>query len=123
MTMKPKFTLIETSFSVVKTFIPVAPLSLHYIYNPTFIMGKEDKSDMLFIKEVPDKDNFVLIIDPAEGIPKEMNIEELAHQLNCYKKNDIFNLIDPNRVDQVIFICFDESKSMKWKLEGKKSNS
>lgn len=73
---------------------------------------------MLFIKEVPDKDNVVSIINPNEGKIKEVDIEELARQVNCEKKEDIFTLINPNQVDQIIFICFDESMSMKWKMEG-----
>ena len=91
---------------------------LHYIFYPTFIRGNKEKSVMLFIKEVPNKENFVSIIDPQEGNKKEINIEELAKQLNCKQKDDVFTLIDPNKVDQIIFICFDESQSMKWKLDG-----
>lgn len=117
--MKPTFETITNIFSQITTFKPVAPLTLHYIFYPTFVRGNEDgKSVMLFIKEVPDKDNVVSIINPNEGKIKEVDIEELARQVNCEKKEDIFTLINPNQVDQIIFICFDESMSMKWKMEG-----
>ena len=116
--MNPSFSIIENIFSTVTTFKPVAPLSLHYIFYPTFVSGKDDKSCMLFIKEVQDKENCVSIIDPLDKKVKEIDIEELAKEVNCNKKEDVFTLIDPNQVDQIIFICFDESNSMKWKLEG-----
>ena len=113
--MKPEFEIVQNIFETITTYKPVQPLSLHYIFYPTFIRGNDDKNVMLFIKEVHDKENFVSIINPFEGKIKEIKIEDLAHQLNCNKKDDLFTLIDPNHVDQIIFICFDESRSMKWK--------
>lgn len=44
------------------------------------------------------------IIDSKEGYEKEINIEELATELNSNKKDDFFTLIDSNQVDQIIFI-------------------
>lgn len=116
--MKPHFSIIENIFENNSAFKPVAPLSLHYIFNPTFVRGKEGKSVMLFLKEVPDKNKVVSIIDPLEGEEKEMNIEDLANEINCDTKDDVFTLIDPKQVDELLFICFDESQSMKWKLTG-----
>ncbi|KAK8865515.1 hypothetical protein M9Y10_011071 [Tritrichomonas musculus] len=116
--MNPTFSTIKNIFSTVTTFKPVAPLSLHYIFYPTFVHANDDGSVMLFIKEVHDEEGVVSIIDPLEGNLKEIKIEELAMQVECDKKDDVFTLIDPNKVDQIIFICFDESFSMKWKLEG-----
>lgn len=116
--MKPSFSTIQNILETITTYKPVSPLSLHYIFYPTFISSNNDKNVMLFIKEVPNEDNLVSIIDPNEGYKKEINIEELAKQVNCDKIENILTLINPNQVDQIIFICFDESKSMKWKLEG-----
>ena len=118
MVMDLPFDRIENFFATVTTFKPVAPLSLHYIFYPTFIRQKDEKNVMLFIKEVPEKENFVLIIDPNKGKKEEINIEELARMVNVETKEEVFSLVNRNQVDQIIFICFDESASMKWKLEG-----
>lgn len=109
----------EYIFKVRKTFKPVAPLSLHYIHYPTFIRGERKNEVLLFIKEVTNKENMIEYIDPKEGKVKEISIEELAIKLHNSKKEEFLSAIDGNVVDQIIVICFDESRSMKWKLEGK----
>lgn len=110
--INPDFSTLENIFSTIKTFKPVSPLSLHYIFYPTFVRGSEDKSVILFLREISNKENSVLVIDPKEGHQKEINIETLAEEMNCKEKEEDFDaLIEPNQVDQIIFICFDESKS------------
>ena len=89
--MKPNFSTIDKIFNTVSTFKPVAPLSLHYIFYPTFVRGNKENNAILFIKEVPNKENIVLIIDPQEGNAKEISIEELAKQINCNQKDDFFD--------------------------------
>lgn len=98
---------------------PVLPLSLHYVYHPTFIQGGEENYVMLFLKEVPNKKNIIQYIDPTVGTISEIDVNVLSRQTGAGKEqNDLTTLIDPNRVDQLIFICIDESRSMKFRLQG-----
>lgn len=105
-------------FEAVKTYKPVAPLSLHYIHYPTFVNGDKDNEILLYLNEVGDKKDWIRYIDPKEAKIKESSIDDLARKVHNSDEDDFLSLIDGNVVDQIIVICFDESMSMKWKLAG-----
>ncbi|KAK8899970.1 hypothetical protein M9Y10_002293 [Tritrichomonas musculus] len=109
---------VNNIFNMKKTFKPVAPLSLHYIYYPTFVRGEGKNESILFIKEVKNKKNWIEYIDPKIGSIKEISIDDLATKLHNSDKEEFLSLIDGNVVDQIIVICYDKSTSMKFKMEG-----
>lgn len=113
-----EFDKIDDIFNAVSTYKPVPPLSLHYIYYPTFIRGNDANHVMLYLREVPNKKKVVRYIDPQIGEIQKINLDELARKLHCEAEENAMDLIDSAHVDQINFICFDQSTSMKFKLEG-----
>ncbi|KAK8891846.1 hypothetical protein M9Y10_029068 [Tritrichomonas musculus] len=112
------FKKVDTIFTAVTNFKPIPPLSLHFVYYPTFIRGRDEKCVMLFLREVANKENYVKYIDPLSGKEEESSIEDLAKKVRCDEREDAIDLIDKNSVEQINIICFDVSTSMKFKLEG-----
>ncbi|OHT16596.1 hypothetical protein TRFO_41707 [Tritrichomonas foetus] len=108
---------IEAIMEAIPTYRPVSPLTLHFIYSPTFVKAPGG-GIMLYIDEVPGRPNFVRFINPTEGVIREANLDDLARAVGDTSIDNFASLIDAERVEQLVFICFDESMSMKWKLEG-----
>lgn len=109
---------LENILESVVAFAPVSPLSLHFIYYPTFIKTDQEKQIMLFLHEVPGKKDTIRYIDPLKGRKETITIENLARSLHTTEETNVLELIDHHIVQQLIVICFDQSVSMKWKLSG-----
>lgn len=103
---KPDPKEIEDALETYKTFTPVAPLTLNSANDLHIIKGKFHS--FLYMREC---DGYYTILDPTKGQTQQVNLETFAaEQKKNY--NDVSNLIDPDQVKQIIFVCFDTSNSM-----------
>ena len=111
---------IESAYNLIASFTPIAPLSMRVVSGCSIVRGKDH--EYLYLMQSPSKDtksqNKVDIIDPMTGMTESKDIELFAQEQGNTKADDVANLIDPDRVKQIIMVNFDESKSMTGDLEG-----
>ena len=113
---------IENAYNLIASFTPIAPLSMRNATGCSIVKGKDH--EYLYLMQSPSKDsksqNNVDIIDPMNGKSESHDIETFAKAQGNTRADDTANLIDPDRVKQIIMVNFDESKSMIGDLEGRK---
>ncbi|KAK8836810.1 hypothetical protein M9Y10_037332 [Tritrichomonas musculus] len=101
------------------SFTPLAPLSVRVIRGCTIIKGKDHT--YLYISDSASEDynkNMVNIYDPLTGKIQPYDLEKFSLDAGNGKSEEVANLIDPEQVQQVIFVCFDASNSMRFPLTG-----
>ena len=107
------------------SFTPLAPLSVRVIRGCTIIKGKDHT--YLYVSDSASRDiksqNMVNIFDPLTGKIQPYDLEKFAEDAGNGKAEEVANLIDPEQVQQVIFVCFDTSGSMLHPLAGKKDKN
>lgn len=113
---------IEDANKSFVSFTPLAPLSVRVVTGCTIIKGKDHS--YLYVSDSAlkgaDMTNMVDIIDPNVGVASSVNIEDFARHAGDGTIEKVANLIDPEQVKQVIYVCFDASESMGWPLSGYK---
>ena len=111
---------IENAYNLIASFTPIAPLSMRVASGCSIVRGKTH--EYLYLMQSPSKDsksqNMVDIIDPMTGMTESKDVEIYAKEQGNTKADDVANLIDPDRVKQIIMVNFDESKSMIGDLAG-----
>ncbi|OHT16241.1 hypothetical protein TRFO_41941 [Tritrichomonas foetus] len=111
---KPPDQAVENAFSMIASFRPIHPLSIRMATGCAIVWGTEGKT-LLYLMESASKDrmkqNFIDLIDPVTGFTESVDIEVLAKALGG-SSDSTAQLIDPERVRQLIQVCFDESYSM-----------
>lgn len=112
-----------------KSLRPISPLSLQFVYEPTFVRlepGRDDSLDFkaqLFIENVLEagkrKDRMIKIINPIEGNIKEVDYDDLARAIHDMSIDKELQKKGDQSLQQIIYIVFDASASMRGGLDGK----
>ena len=112
---------IENAYNLIASFRPIAPLSMRVATGCSIVKGKD--YEYLYLMQSASKDrmdqNKVDIIDPLTGLTESVDLELFAQdQGDTTNSVEVANLIDPERVQQIIMVNFDESRSMIGDLAG-----
>ena len=111
---------IENAYNLIASFTPIAPLSMRNATGCSIVKGKDH--EYLYLMQSPSKDsksqNMVEMVDPMSGMVESSDVESFAKAQGNTKIDSTANLIDPDRVKQIIMVNFDESKSMIGDLAG-----
>ena len=111
---------IENSFERFSTIAPIEPLSIYNQFGCAIIKGKDH--EYLYIMNSPLKGEGVLdnadILDPINGLTESYNIEAFAKSQNDPETGEVTDIIDHDKVKQIIMYDLDESGSMRGNLEG-----
>ncbi|OHT12808.1 hypothetical protein TRFO_17281 [Tritrichomonas foetus] len=117
---KPDPMAIEQANNTIASFRPIAPLSMRSCAGCTIVQGRNQT--FLYLMQSASKDqahqNFVDIIDPMTGLTESKDVELFSKEQGNSKDVGTANLIDPDRVKQIIMVAFDESGSMAGDLAG-----
>jgi ubiquitin-protein ligase len=115
---------IANAWRFVSSFRPLSPLSLWTITGAS-IVEYLNGNTALFLSENCLKDHAtaqkVDLLDPLTGRSTATDLEALAKQLES-RESDGMQLIDSDKVRQVIQVCFDSSSSMGCDLAGWQCN-
>jgi ubiquitin-conjugating enzyme E2 D/E len=119
---RPKDPLaIENAFNLLGSFRPVAPLTTRSMSSAGIVQVK-DRKTILYLSASQGKgagaSNMIDVIDPSTGFIDSRDVEELAKAVGNVDHGGATQLIDPEKVMQVIQVCFDESGSMAGTLSG-----
>lgn len=111
-----KFSLktIEDANKYFSSFTPIDPHCIHSDIGCSIIGGK-DHCYFYVPEQQPSNDKnkaYYGIIDPMEGEPLQMSLQEFANFQGKYEIDQVSSLIDTESIKQVIFICIDISSSM-----------
>lgn len=121
--MKPTaIKTLQDIFSTKDIFKPVSPLTLRNVNCMCFVRGSENNTQ-LYLQSTESKDrnlaNCVDIINPLVGDTEHVDIDVLAKRLGDTESDDSVMLIDPEKVTQIVMVCFDESVSMRNDISGR----
>ena len=108
----PNEQTLKNSEENIDTFSICNPLELHQIQNPVLFEGVNGPWLFLipsFSKDYKDKGK-KLIINPETGKSELVDVEEFAKMIS--KKTGIERLVDPDRIEQIVFLLLDKSSSM-----------
>ena len=113
---------IQNAYNLIASFTPIAPLSMRNASACTIVRGKDH--EYLYLMPSQSKDsksqNMVQIVDPMTGMTEAKDVETFSKEQGNIKSGAVAtqDLIDPERVKQIIMVNFDESKSMIGDLAG-----
>ena len=113
---------IENANKGFASFTPIPPLSAKNLSGCSIIRGLENSCLYISASTLKgiENQNIVDIIDPVVGAAATFDIEDYAKKIENGTTEKVATLIDPEKVQQIIFVCFDASESMEWPMTGKK---
>jgi len=111
----PTISKLKDIYTTVSSAIkPVAPLTLKNISRSCLVITEHGvglHSQKADGKSASESDS-VSVCDPIEGSFKSISADVLAKRLKNSSKDDSSSLVDPQKVEQLVMICFDKSGSM-----------
>lgn len=95
-------------------FTPILPLSMLEATGCAIVRG--EKHNYLYLKQSSDKGsvngNQVDIINPMTGFVESVDVYSFAKKQENCGMGTYERVVDPNRIEQIILVCLDESKFM-----------
>lgn len=114
LSIQPDLNDFKSAWKSCSLYHPISPQSFPFPpdqfkgYYPMFLSGSQPGQVMLYLTKV--SEDKIRYIDSSNGRQLESTIQF---------QNDLFPLVDSNRIDQLVYFYLDLSISMKWNLIGK----